>query len=193
MSRYQRRSFGKNQGSGQLSFCEEQLFSKSAEDAVSLIREAVLPSLPIEYAPVFGVKLIRAHYVPLKDRIAIQGPGEAALLAGRFLEDCDREHSLAILLDSKGKLIGFHIVSVGDLSSAIISPREVFKAAILANASSLILAHNHPSGDPTPSPDDIAVTRRIFESGELLGIDLLDHIIIGDMGCFTSLKEKGHL
>ncbi len=78
-------------------------------------------------------------------------------------------------------------VSVGDLSSSIVHPREVYKDAVIASAASLIVAHNHPSGDPTPSAEDVAVTKRLIQSGEIMGIDLLDHIVLGD-GTFVSLR-----
>ena len=81
-------------------------------------------------------------------------------------------------------------VSIGDLSSSIVHPREVFLEAIRHSAASLIVAHNHPSGDPTPSPEDIQVTRRLVEAGDILGIDVLDHIILGD-NRWISLKERG--
>jgi len=85
---------------------------------------------------------------------------------------------------------GEHVVSVGDLSSSIVHPREVFTEAIRRSAASLIVAHNHPSGDPTPSPEDVSVTRRLVEAGEVLGIDVLDHIVLGD-NRYISLKERG--
>ena len=84
------------------------------------------------------------------------------------------------------------MVSVGTLNKAIVHPREVFKTAILSNAASIMAFHNHPSGETTPSQQDIQLTNRLYEAGELLGIKLLDHLIIGD-GTFTSLKEKGYL
>ena len=120
-------------------------------------------------------------------------PGDVAAVLWNYLKDSDREHFAALLLDAKNQLIGLTTISVGDLSSALVHPREVFKAAILANAASVILAHNHPSGDPTPSPEDVAVSRRLHEAGEILGIALLDHVVIGDGARFVSLKEKGYL
>ena len=93
-------------------------------------------------------------------------------------------------MDTKNRVLSIKTVSIGDLSSSIIHPREVFKDAIVASAASLIVAHNHPSGDPTPSADDVAVTKRLMDAGGILGIDLLDHIVIGD-GKFVSLKERG--
>lgn len=95
-----------------------------------------------------------------------------------------------LLLNTKARLIGENNISVGTVDQALVSPRDLFREALMANASSIILLHNHPSGDPTPSEDDMCITARVFEAGALLGIRLLDHIIIGD-NCFTSMKEKG--
>lgn len=97
---------------------------------------------------------------------------------------------MALLLDTKNGVLRSRTVSVGDLSSSIVHPREVFAEAIRHSAASLIVAHNHPSGDPAPSPEDIAVTKRLAEAGELLGIEVLDHIVLGD-NRWVSLKEKG--
>lgn len=106
------------------------------------------------------------------------------------LEDADREKFIAIFLDRKGKVNAAEIVSIGGLSSSIAHPREVFKAALLASAASVILVHNHPSGDPSPSNEDIALTKRMKEAGEILGVEVLDHIIIGT-GNFVSLLARG--
>ncbi|MEW6622593.1 MAG: DNA repair protein RadC [Bacillota bacterium] len=100
----------------------------------------------------------------------------------------DREHFKVLYLSTKNHVIGIEEVSIGSLNSSIVHPREVFKGAIEKSAAAVILSHNHPSGDPEPSKEDIQVTRRLFEAGQLLGIEVLDHIIIGD-GCFRSLKE----
>lgn len=95
-----------------------------------------------------------------------------------------------VTLTTKNSVAGVHVISVGNLNSAIVHPREVFKAAILNNAASLVCFHNHPSGDPTPSQEDVTMTRRLIEAGELMGIELLDHIIIGESR-YVSLKEQG--
>jgi len=95
-----------------------------------------------------------------------------------------------LALDARNRPIGANTVSIGSVSASLVHPREVFKFAILANASSLILAHNHPSGDVSPSRDDIELTRRLVEGGTLIGIDVLDHLVLSD-GDFLSLKEKG--
>ena len=109
-----------------------------------------------------------------------------------FLKDellfSDREKFIVLHLNTKNEVISYEVVSVGTLNSSLVHPREVFKAAILNNAASIILCHNHPSGDPDPSKDDIALTKRFVDSGKLLGIEVLDHVIIGANNDY-SLKE----
>jgi len=113
----------------------------------------------------------------------------AALVAGR-LKGKKREHFLAILLDTRNQLIKVSEISVGSLDTSIVHPREVFKEAISASAASVIFVHNHPSGDPQASEDDIELTKRLSTAGEIIGIDVLDHIIIGDKN-YLSLKRVG--
>jgi DNA repair protein RadC len=121
---------------------------------------------------------------------AVKGPEAAANIAkSLMLEDAAEEEFWLICLDAKNKPVGLHMVSRGNLNSTTVHPREVFKRAILNNSCSIICMHNHPSGDPTPSGADIETTKRMAEVGELLGITLLDHIIIGD-GTHKSLKES---
>src|SRR6266481_698775 len=95
-------------------------------------------------------------------------------------EPLDREQFVVLVLDGKNRVVGFNVVSIGSLTAALVHPREVFKAAILSNAAALILVHNHPSGDPTPSAEDRAITDRLRKGAELLGMSLLDHVVIGD-------------
>lgn len=104
---------------------------------------------------------------------------------------CD-ELLILLCLDTKNRIVGGFEVSHGSLNNAIVHPREIFKRAIVCNSASIVIAHNHPSGDSTPSTQDISLTQRLNECGELLGIKLLDHVIIGDNE-FTSLKEKRYL
>lgn len=101
-----------------------------------------------------------------------------------------REHFLALLMDVKGGIISVETVSIGGLANASVHPREAFIKAIRRSAAAVIFAHNHPSGDPTPSKDDISTTRRLIEVGELLGIKVLDHIVIGD-GKYVSMLSEG--
>jgi DNA repair protein RadC len=107
-------------------------------------------------------------------------------------EPVDREQFIAIILDGRNQVIGFNVISVGTLTTALVHPREVFKPAIVAGAAALILVHNHPSGDPEPSQEDRALTERLKQVGELIGIRVLDHLVIGD-GRYVSLVERGLL
>ena len=111
------------------------------------------------------------------------------LVRGR-LKGKKKEHFLALLLDTRNQLIKVAEISVGSLDSSLVHPREVFKEAISATAASVIFVHNHPSGDPTASEDDIKLTKRLAEAGEIVGIDVLDHIIISDKN-YLSLKREG--
>ena len=95
-----------------------------------------------------------------------------------------------LLLNTKSRLIGETDISKGTVNSAVISPRELFVEALQKDAVSIILLHNHPSGDPTPSREDILVTKRVFEAGRMIGVELLDHIIIGN-NCYSSMREQG--
>ena len=122
----------------------------------------------------------------------ILSPNDAYEMIKEQLEGLDREQFIIACLNTKNEPTNISVVSVGSLNKAIIHPREVFKTAILSNAASIMAFHNHPSGETTPSQQDIQLTNRLYEAGELLGIKLLDHLIIGD-GTFTSLKEKGYL
>ena len=95
-------------------------------------------------------------------------------------------------VNTKNEIANLTVAHIGSLNSSIVHPREVFKTAILSNAASIICAHNHPSGNPEPSKEDVDVTKRLIEAGKILGIDLLDHLVIGD-GRYVSLKEKGYV
>lgn len=110
-------------------------------------------------------------------------------LMKHFYEDKDREIFTVLFVNSKLKVIGFNIVSIGSLNQSVVHPREVFKPAILANAANIILCHNHPSGDPVPSLDDKHITQRLIEAGKLLGIEVIDHVIIGDDN-YCSMRES---
>jgi DNA repair protein RadC len=108
------------------------------------------------------------------------------------LQGTDREHFIVLFLDSESKVMGLNTVSVGTLTESLVHPREVFKGAILANAASIIIAHNHPSGEHYPSEADIAVTTKLKESGRILGILIEDHVVIGEE-TFFSFRQEGLL
>ncbi len=120
----------------------------------------------------------------------INSPADAAAVVMDEMRLLDREHFMILMLNTKHRVIARKIVSIGHLSASLVHPRELFKDVIKRSSAAVILVHNHPSGDPTPSDDDVKVTKRICEAGRLLGITVLDHLIVGDQ-CFISLREKG--
>jgi len=123
---------------------------------------------------------------------AIKNPEIAAEILHKFIDECcnnDRENFIIMCLDTKNKVIALNLNGTGTLNSCQTTAREVFKVAILSNAAGIILAHNHPSGDSSPSKEDMDLTRKMAEAGKLLGIEVLDHIILGDTN--TSLKQHG--
>lgn len=112
------------------------------------------------------------------------------LCAAQF-RGSDREHFWALALNTKNQLLRVIEVSVGSLNASIVHPRELFKEAVRVSAASVVVVHNHPSGDPTPSGADIQLTRRLVKAGDVLGIEVLDHVVIGDSGEHSSLKDLG--
>ncbi|OMC99735.1 DNA repair protein RadC [Paenibacillus sp. FSL R5-0636] len=124
--------------------------------------------------------------------VIIRCPRDAAEILTEQLRYLQKEHFVCLFLNTKNHVIGQETLSMGSLNASIVHPREVFRAAIKCSSASIICAHNHPSGDPTPSPEDISLTARLLQAGEIIGIDVLDHLIIGDSS-FVSLKEKGHM
>ena len=122
---------------------------------------------------------------------ALATPFEAARAARQLIgEDLDREVFGVLLVDTRNRVTAMHVVSMGDLNGTLVHPREVFKCAILGSAATIIAFHNHPSGDPAPSREDIALTKRLVAGGELLGIQVLDHVVLGEAGTFVSFKEQ---
>ena len=142
--------------------------------------------------PVYRVSLVRESRLHCYQQ-QIRSSADASTLLHTYLADVDREHFVILLLDQKNQVIGIHTVSMGSLTASIVHPREVFKVAILSNAASLILAHNHPSGDCQPSREDRALTTRLVEAGKLLGIAVLDHVVIGGEGKYFSFGDEGLL
>jgi len=137
-------------------------------------------------------QVVQESEIPLTENI-IRSPHDGARIASHFIGDDDREVFFVICLNTKNRVIAVHRCHVGSINSSIVHPREVFKAAILNNASSIIISHQHPSGDISPSREDINVTRRIKEAGELMGIEMLDHVIVSsDPDNYFSMKEKGY-
>jgi len=129
-------------------------------------------------------------YSVARDKPLVKTPDDVVGVVRSRLKGKQKEHFLALLLDTRNQLIKVSEISIGSLDTSVVHPREVFKEAISASAASVIFAHNHPSGDPEASEDDIELTKRLAKAGEIVGIDVLDHIIIGDKKCL-SLKREG--
>jgi DNA repair protein RadC len=134
----------------------------------------------------------RAQAAPPARRPAIRTAEDVASLVGPQMRYLDREHFRAVLLNTRHEVLGIAAVAVGGLNHAPIHPREVFKEAVKQSAAAVVLVHNHPSGTPEPSADDLRITVRLADAGHIVGIDVLDHVIIGD-GRFVSLRERGVL
>lgn len=134
----------------------------------------------------------RVHRLQFNDRFTIKSPSDCAEYMMDELRFLQQEHFVCLFLNTKNHIIHRQTIFVGGLNSSLVHPREIFKEAIRRSAASIICLHNHPSGDPTPSREDIEVTDRLIECGKIMGIEILDHIIIGE-NRFVSLKEKGHI
>ena len=139
----------------------------------------------------YDIRMVRDGRVPIMEApVIIRTPADTLPVLEAELGSRSAEVFLALAMNTKNHVIAILPVSQGSLNASIVHPRELFQRAILSNCASLILAHNHPSGDSSPSPEDIALTRRLVEAGQLLDIPILDHIILG-YGNFYSFKEHG--
>ena len=134
----------------------------------------------------------RINSLTNEERYAIRSPEDGANYVMDEMRFLNQEHFVCLYLNTKNQVIHKQTVFIGSLNASIVHPREVFREAFRRSAASIICLHNHPTGDPTPSREDIEVTRRLKECGRMIGIEILDHIIIGDKK-YVSLKEKGYL
>ncbi|RFU71714.1 JAB domain-containing protein [Peribacillus saganii] len=134
----------------------------------------------------------RVSSLNYQDRYVIRSPEDCANYCMDEMRFLSQEHFVCLYLNTKNQVLHKQTVFIGSLNASIVHPREVYKEAFRRSAASIICLHNHPSGDPTPSREDIEVTKRLVECGKIIGIDLLDHLIIGEKK-FVSLKEKGYL
>ena len=148
------------------------------------------PERPLRI-PIYRVTLVRER--TLEHYGTLRSSADVSQLLREYLAGLDREHFVVLMVDKKNRVIGMNTVSVGSLDSAIVHPREVYKPAILSNAAALIFGHNHPSGDPAPSPEDRVLTTRLVEAGKLLGMQVLDHIIIGSERSYYSFADADTL
>ncbi len=158
--------------------------------AWSLMKEEKKP-MSAKRVDIVSVRLVKEKSLLYKDR-SIKSPEDGYNLFKQFLGELDREYFVILCLNVKNQPTAINVCHIGNLNSSIVHPREVMKAAILSNAASIILLHNHPSGNPTPSNEDIEVTKRLMEAGDIIGIDVLDHLVVGE-DRFVSLKEKGYM
>lgn len=145
--------------------------------------------LNTNYVPLVRLHAVKERFVPYGVEGNINTPEKVVKMVSRLLKEADKEIMLAISVDAKNKPVGIEVVAIGSLNVAYVEARDLFKHAILSNASGILLVHNHPSGDVTPSVEDWNLTYRIMQAGALLGIELLDHIIIGDNEEFVSLSQ----
>jgi len=132
----------------------------------------------------------RLNSISPEEKPSINSPADAADMVRYEMSALEQEHLRVILLDRRNRVLDIVEVYKGSVNSSQVRVAEIFKEAVRKNASAIVVVHNHPSGDPTPSPDDVAVTRAIVQSGKLLDIDVLDHLVIGQ-GKWVSLKERG--
>jgi DNA repair protein RadC len=164
----------------------------ATSEQTSLFSQDTPTSIRQKGIPIYRVTLVReAKLTGTYGKITSSAMASALLQT--YLADVDREHFVILLLDRKNQVIGVHTVSVGSLTASVVHPREVYKAAVLSNCAALILAHNHPSGDPQPSQEDRAMTKRLVEAGKLLGISVLDHIVLGCDGRYFSFADENLL
>lgn len=134
----------------------------------------------------------RVHRKDSTERYTIRSPEDAANYLMPDMSSLQQEHFVALFLNVKNEIIHKETIFIGSLNASIVHPRELFREAVKRSAASIICAHNHPSGNPAPSPEDIEVTKRLVAAGDMMGIDVLDHIVIGNHQ-FISLKEKGYM
>ena len=146
----------------------------------------------MRFIPRFDVRLVRDGRVATMEPTIIRRPEDTLPVLEAELSELGYEKFIALALNTKNHVTAVLPVSSGSLNASIVHPRELFQRAILANCASLILAHNHPSGDPSPSPEDIALTRKLIDAGRFLDIPVIDHIVLG-YGRYVSFKECGLL
>ncbi|MHA6259323.1 RadC family protein [Sporosarcina sp. CAU 1771] len=136
-----------------------------------------------------GKRIYQKHS---EGRYTIRSPEDAAAYLMTDMSSLNQEHFVVLFLNVKNEVLHKQTIFIGSLNSSIVHPRDIFREAVKRSAASLICAHNHPSGNPAPSPEDIEVTKRLMEAGSVMGIEVIDHVIIGNHK-FISLKEKGYM
>ncbi len=163
------------------------LVSFSLDELMKIKGIGAAKAMQIKAGLELGKRVSKASF---GERMVIRSPEDVSLFMMEELRYEVKEKFVVIFLNTKNHVIGHEVLSVGTLNSTVVHPREVFRAAIQRSCSAIICVHNHPSGDPTPSREDVEMTQRLHEAGSIVGIDVLDHVIIGDQ-TFVSLKEQG--
>lgn len=161
--------------------------------AVAPVAQPTAPLSPAATAyrtPRYSVRLVREATVEHDAPVFVHDPASVYALLAPYMDALPNEEMLVLMFDVKQRLIGVEVLYRGTLNEASVRAAEVFRAAILANAAGIVVSHNHPSGDPTPSREDIHITKQLEQAGAILGIPLVDHIVVG-YGRFVSMKERG--
>ena len=125
-----------------------------------------------------------------EERMVINSPQDVVNLVQAEMAVFDQEHLRVLLLNTRNEVLSIQEIYVGNVNSSVVRPAEVLRPAVRDNAPSVIVVHNHPSGDPTPSPEDVSITKELLDAGKLLGVEVLDHLVIGSGGRYISLNEK---
>jgi DNA repair protein RadC len=167
-------------------------YTQELSAQMTLLAEEKITKTKQVSIPIYRVTLVREGKIPTYES-RIRSSANAYSVLQEFLADTDREHFVILMLDQKNQVIGINTVSIGSLTASVVHPREVYKPLILSNAAAVILGHNHPSGDPQPSKEDRAITQRLKEAGTLLGINVLDHLVIGAEGRYFSFADENLL
>ena len=166
-------------------------YLSTQNEQLTLLKTNRLKGQPSKRVNIVNLKLVKENSFLYPERY-VRSPEDAYTLLKQFLVEIDREYFIVVCLDTKNQPTAINICHIGSLNASIVHPREVLKPAILSNSASIIVAHNHPSNDPTPSREDIEVTKRLVEAGKIIGIEILDHLIVCS-DRFISLKEKGYI
>ncbi|NEU30587.1 DNA repair protein RadC [bacterium LRH843] len=170
----------------------KKMYQTNAKELKLLaVKEDQPKRIPSKRVDIVSLRMVKESSLLYKDR-SIRSPEDGYKLFKQFLGELDREYFVVMCLDMKNQPTAINICHIGSLNSSIVHPREVMKTAILSNSASIIVQHNHPSGRPEPTPEDIDVTKRLVEAGKIIGIDVLDHLVIGE-DSFVSLKERGYI
>lgn len=164
-----------------------KLINLSTEQLVGIKGIGYAKALQLQAGIELGRRLAQSELDPAS---IIRSPEDVAHYVMEDLRYLQKEHFVCLFLNTKNHVIGQETLSIGSLNASIVHPREVFRAAIQRSSASIVCIHNHPSGDPTPSSEDIQMTKRLIEAGNVIGIEVLDHLIIGEHK-FISLKEQG--